>query len=130
MTVKNALILLSCLLLTGLLSAQQGVISGKITDRASGAALPGANIVIDNGRFGATTDSSGMFRLVVPYGRYRLTFRYLGYRAAEKTVTLSAKQPRIQMSASLVPEVLRGGTVTVTGRRTDGFAPAEKPGDP
>jgi len=71
-----------------------GVLAGKITDASSGAALPGANILIEGTVLGTSADPQGHFviRQVQP-GTYRLRASMLGYRTQVlRGVTVKARE--------------------------------------
>lgn len=57
-----------------------GKITGVVTDKATGEALVGANVVIKGTTLGAATDLDGKYTILqVPPGRYELTATYIGY---------------------------------------------------
>ena len=61
-----------------------GKLNGVVAD-ATGAPLPGANVVIQGTRRGATTDTEGYFLILsVEPGRYKLEASMVGYTAATK----------------------------------------------
>lgn len=65
----------------------QGVVSGTVTD-PSGRPLSGVLVQVDGTPIRAATDK-GVYRAVnVPAGARALSFRYIGYKAATKTVTV------------------------------------------
>ena len=68
------------LLYTFFLSAQTGIIAGKIIDAKSADALIGVSIKLDEGAGGAITDFDGNFRITnVPVGKHKITVNYTGY---------------------------------------------------
>jgi outer membrane cobalamin receptor len=71
---------------TSILSAQTGIISGKITDYKTHEPLIGANIIlIETENTGAATDAGGRFVIKVPAGSYSLKASMLGYKQIVKT---------------------------------------------
>jgi hypothetical protein len=63
-----------------------GKISGRVTDAATGEVLPGANIVLEGTRLGATAGVNGeYFILQVSPGMYSVQASIVGYRAVAKT---------------------------------------------
>ena len=67
-------------LLPILLVAQDGKLRGKVTDRESGEALIGANVVLDGTNLGASTDINGEYIILsVPPGVYTVRGSYIGY---------------------------------------------------
>lgn len=68
------------LFFTLLLSAQTGIIAGKIIDAKSADAIIGASIRLDEGAGGAITDLDGNFRISnVPVGKHKISINYTGY---------------------------------------------------
>ncbi len=57
-----------------------GKIAGVITDKETGAPIPGANVVVMNTDMGAATDSNGDFYIInVPPGKYKVKVTMIGY---------------------------------------------------
>lgn len=68
------------------LFAQTGSkVEGKVLED-NGAPLPGVNVVVKGTALGTTTDSEGIFSLVVPDQNAVLIFSFIGYKAQEVTV--------------------------------------------
>jgi TonB-dependent receptor len=62
--------------------AQVGTVTGTVLDRATGEALPGANVRVQGTSLGAATDPRGRFTItLVPSGPQALVATYLGYQA-------------------------------------------------
>jgi len=74
--------LLILFLLSGPVAAQmRGVITGEVTDRATGEPLPGVNVVLEGTLLGASTALDGSFLIrSVPPGTYTLRASMMGYR--------------------------------------------------
>jgi hypothetical protein len=63
-----------------------GKVSGRVTDSATGEALPGANVVLEGTRLGGTAGVNGdYFILQVPPGIYNVQASLVGYRSLNKT---------------------------------------------
>ena len=72
---------LAVLLISSLVYAQSGKISGRVVDQESGDALPGANVVIEGTSYGAATNVNGEFVILsVPVGIYSVKASFIGYR--------------------------------------------------
>jgi outer membrane receptor for ferrienterochelin and colicin len=79
---KQALLLLVFLLLScGAVNAQgRGKIAGVITDKQTGEALIGANVMIKGTNMGGAADIDGKFFIIgVPPGTYELQASFIGY---------------------------------------------------
>ncbi len=82
---KVALVLFLVLALCSLsMAATVGKISGKVTDKETGAPLPGVAVTINGTTMGALTDVEGKyFILNVPVGTYTLKAEIIGYAPVE-----------------------------------------------
>ncbi len=95
-----------------------GKIAGQVTDKSTGEAYFGANIIVAGTTLGASTDANGNFTILqVPPGEYSVQVRALGY----KSVTVTDVRIRIDQTASvnfnLESEAIQGEGVTVTVKR-------------
>ena len=82
--------LVSIILLTLFFSApvmaQTGKITGKVTAKKTGAALPYANVVLVGTKMGAMTLTDGTYTVVgVPVGTYTVKVMMMGYKSVSKT---------------------------------------------
>lgn len=69
----------------------KGSLSGKITDKKTGEALPGVNIYFPDLKTGTTTDIDGNYKISnLPQTRVSLQLSYISYRTVLATVDLSA----------------------------------------
>ena len=78
---KNWLLLI--LLIPGGLFAQNGIIKGKITDKASNEPIPFANVLLIGTDNGTTTDENGVYEIsgLTP-GLYSIRVSFVGYEDA------------------------------------------------
>lgn len=68
---------------------ERGSISGKVTDKKTGHAIPFANVTVPAAHVGGLTDSEGQYRLGnVPAGTYDVKVQFLGYRPEEKAAVV------------------------------------------
>lgn len=82
---------LALLLLPGLAWAQQGTVTGTVTEAESEDPLPGATIQIVGEGTGAASDADGQYRITgVPAGEQTLRVSFVGYQEQERTVTVSS----------------------------------------
>lgn len=71
----------------GVSIAQTRVVTGMVTEKGSGAPLPGVTVKVKNGTQGAETGANGKYQLNVPAsGAITLTFSYIGYKGVEAAV--------------------------------------------
>jgi len=108
--VKRLLILGLILALVIPVSAMgQGTVSGRVTDTATGRALPGANVYLENTPYGAATDLEGSYTIYkVPAGDYNLVTEFIGYRKETVPVTVTDGQTTVQNFA------LEGGALELS----------------
>lgn len=73
------------LLISFPLFASSGSIRGKVTDKATGEALIGANVVIQGLQTGAATDIDGNYEIKnISVGTYTVKASYVGYKPVEQ----------------------------------------------
>ncbi|UOQ66230.1 TonB family protein [Hymenobacter volaticus] len=60
------------------------VVRGQVTDRTSGAALPGVTVIAKGTNLGTSTAADGSFSLLVPESVGALTFSYVGFTSSEQ----------------------------------------------
>jgi len=113
------LILGSFCLAPMLFSGTRGKISGRVTDAGSGAPLIGANVLVKDTPYGASTDLDGYYVITnMPPGTYTIQGMYIGYNTMEVTgvevnIDLTAK-----VDISLSEEALDATeTITVVAER-------------
>lgn len=105
---------------------ESGRISGVVTDRESGLYLDGCEIVSKSGRYGTASDSLGRYQLVLPTGKYQLSFFYLGYRSTRRLITINRANQVVSLNVELEPQPLSApGTIT-TANREDNVAPSHQ----
>ncbi len=117
---KPGLILLmlsTFLALPGLAVAQESTVTGTVTD-TTGGVLPGAVVRAINqatgNSFEAVTDGSGVYRLAVRVGTYRITAELGGFASVTKTDLQLLVGQQAVVNLELTPAALLE-SVTVTG---------------
>lgn len=83
---------------------------GTITD-ASGAPLPGANVIIKGTTTGTQTDFDGNYSLDVPFGQ-ELTFSYIGMHSQELPIYASIINLSLEEDVQMLEEVVTVGYAT------------------
>jgi TonB-linked SusC/RagA family outer membrane protein len=105
------------LLLARPVTAQQAVISGRVTSEA-GEPLGGASVAITNTSLGAATAANGTYTLTVPAEMVRgqqvgLVARRIGFRPSTRAITLTSGSQ--EQNFTLATDPLRLEEVVVTG---------------
>jgi len=102
------------LLVPGLALAQQGTISGTVTDASTGETLPGANVLVQEEQAGAATQSDGTYELQVPAGTYTVQVTFVGYSRETAEVTVESGET-VQQDFALEPDYAGLEEVVVVG---------------
>jgi outer membrane receptor protein involved in Fe transport len=93
------------------LTAQNGTISGTVTDASTKEALPG--VTVRAGNAGAATDVNGAFSLSLPPGNYQLETAFTGYEIITKSIRLAAGQTlQLDLKLNSADNLLQQVTVT------------------
>ena len=94
-----------------------GAVGGAVYDSASGQGLPGATVKIEGTKLATITSDSGYFALLnVPVGEHVLSIRRVGYKFAERTVTvMDSGRTLVRVALVPAPTVLSGVVTTATG---------------
>ncbi|MDZ7797070.1 MAG: TonB-dependent receptor [Candidatus Marinimicrobia bacterium] len=101
-----------------LLFAQTGKISGRITDKETGEALPGANVILQGEGMGAASDADGNYVILnVTPGTYTMQVRYIGYSVytIDNVDVQINRTTRIDIAMSV--QAFAGEEVLVTAQR-------------
>ena len=80
------------LLAPGLVFAQDGTVTGTVTDADSEEPLPGTTVQIPELGIGAATDAEGSFSLTVPEGTHTLTASFVGYQTFTQDIEVVADE--------------------------------------
>lgn len=95
-----------------------GKISGKVTDKATGEPLIGANVFIQGLNTGAATDADGnYFILNVPPGTYTITASMIGYETINSTNVLVIIDRTTTLNFSLQTKTIEVSGVTVVAKK-------------
>lgn len=113
-------IFLFFLLLSGMVSAQKGVISGRVVDATTGEALIGANIIVNElETIGAASDIGGFFTVNVPLGTYSVKVSLIGYQPVVKTDVVVKSGREAHVLIRLSETTLDMEEITVTAEYFD-----------
>lgn len=101
------------LLIPGLLFAQDGTITGTISDEQTGDPLPGATVQISEIGAGVATDSDGEYTLDVEPGSYVLSVSFVGYAQTEREIEVAADETIVE-DFELLPGAVELDEVAIT----------------
>lgn len=116
---KKFIILLVVLSLpVAAISSTVGKVSGKITDRETGEALPGANVQIDGTTLGAATDVNGEFVILnVPVGRYTIKASFIGYQTVSISNVSVHQDLTTELNFELPSEAIEVSEISIVAER-------------
>src|SRR5690606_12591686 len=93
------------------------ILSGHITDAATGEDLPGATVIVGNiSNTGTSTNSYGFYSLTLPAGKHLIRYQYVGYAAKEIEIELAQNKV---LEIELTEKTFELGNIVVTGDRPD-----------
>ena len=109
--------------------ASSGLLTGRVSDAATGRSLQGAVVTITGTNDVAYTDAEGRFTLAgVPAGSHQLTAEYVGLDRSSTTVAVTARQTKtvtialdskiLRLSAFTVAESARGAALAINQQKT------------
>jgi iron complex outermembrane receptor protein len=116
MTKQYIAVLISLLVLISgnIVFAQTQFVSGKVIDAATGKVIPGVNVFESNFN-GATTNSSGKFKIELDTGLTQLKFSFIGYQF--KSVKLKVDEENDDLLVRLIPKDFDLKTVVVSASK-------------
>ena len=87
--------ILTCCIING-----QNILTGKITDKVTGEALPGSTIYIPELKTGAMADIAGGYKIEnLPRTKVIIQVSFLGYKSIVENVDLSSSLHGMHQSA-------------------------------
>lgn len=115
----TALILLVLACVSSAHAQDKGSISGRVTDRKTGHALPFATVTVPGARRGGLTDSEGQYLIGgISAGSYRVKVQFLGYRPDSSGLVTVTPGRTVVVNLQLEDVVVREiKAVEVTGER-------------
>ncbi len=111
----SSLILL--LLSVSALAAPEGIIRGRVYDLATGAGLPGANVILRRNQ-GTIAGVNGNYLLKMPSGSFSVTCQYVGYKPVTETITLSGNDT-VEVNFGMEYDISEIDQVVVSANRIE-----------
>lgn len=91
----------------------EGSLSGKVTEKDRGAALPKASVYIPDLKLGVVADADGNYKFKnIPTGSYLVEVHYVGYKTVTRTVIIKGVTTQ---DFALSDEFVEESPVVVTG---------------
>jgi outer membrane receptor protein involved in Fe transport len=97
-----------------------GTIVGTVTDKATGAPIAAATVLVDGTKWSTTTNGEGSYRIAgVEPGTHTVRARYIGYAVLSASVTVKAEAEvtanfALVKSVQVLDEVVTTGTLVPT----------------
>ncbi|WP_158795547.1 TonB-dependent receptor [Pedobacter sp. L105] len=111
-----------------LFSQQNHNVSGTVTGKDDGLPIPGANVVVKNGKGGTSTDQNGKFTLNVSFGA-QLIFKAVGYEDQEISASVTVINIKLVSQQNNLNELVVIGYGTVQKKDLTGAVAGIKGGD-
>lgn len=113
-----ALLLLALVSAVPAAAQERGAISGKVSDRRTGHAIPFASVSLPAIRQGGLTDSEGQYLIQgVPAGTHEIRIQFLGFEPVSRPVTVTAGRTTVLNFALEEIVVRREKEIEVTAER-------------
>ena len=117
---KSTLTLLTFLLVSCLMFAQEGTVRGTVLDAKTGEPIIYGNVILQGTSLGASTDLDGFYNIAgVPPGEYTVQADYFGYDSTTTVVTVRAEAVSVANLTLNTSEGVKLNTVQVNARRQE-----------
>lgn len=104
-------------LFCGILSAQNGTISGTVT--IEDEPIEFATVTLANTTIGTSSSMDGTYTLSkIPFGEHTLTVDYLGYKSKSFSIRVNASNPSQILNVTLSEKSMELDAIVVTGTKT------------
>lgn len=117
---KFSVIFLAAIILSAALAhaGTTGKISGRVLDKNTKEALPGASVLLEGTTLGASADRNGAFVILnVPPGTFKVKVSYIGYGTVAVANVKVAVNQTTSLNIELNEAVVEGEEVTVVAER-------------
>ena len=114
----TTILFLFLLLPTLALAGTTGKLTGKVTDKGTGEALVGANVIVQGTSFGAATDINGDYTIFsLDAGVYEVKCSYIGYQSFTISNVRVNADLTTELNFQLTAEGVQVGTVEVVAQK-------------
>ncbi|UOQ72654.1 carboxypeptidase-like regulatory domain-containing protein [Hymenobacter cellulosilyticus] len=108
------------LIISSFAFAQQGVISGKVTDKKTGDGVIGATVLVTGTVQAAPVDVQGNYELKLNPGTYNITMTYIGYKPLTFAGIVVTANGKTTLNGVMEENTTNLKEVTVTGQKQTG----------
>ncbi len=118
MKIKLLIVALLLCLPAFMFAQSAGKLVGVVTDKSSGEALPGVNVLIDGTTYGAATDVDGFFVILnIPVGVYDVRANFIGYSDVVITGIRVSASTTTEANFEMDEASVQGQAVVVTATK-------------
>ena len=111
---KKLLLVSLCFLLSSMqIFAQGRTVTGKVTDKDDGGAIPGVSVVVKGTKIGVVTKADGTYTITVPATGKELQFSFIGYTTLTKPITGGVVNAVLSSSSNQLGEVVVTGALGI-----------------
>ncbi|MBK9414606.1 MAG: SusC/RagA family TonB-linked outer membrane protein [Bacteroidetes bacterium] len=122
MSRKFTSLLFALLMATGILFAQDRVITGKITSKDDGQTLPGVSVIVKGTSTGAISDIDGNYSITVPASGTTLVFSGVGFTSQEIVIgTSTSINPVLETDIKKLNEIVVTANAIEREKRSVGY---------
>ena len=122
MSKKFTSLLFTLLMATGMLFAQDRVITGKVTSSDDGQTLPGVSVIVKGTTTGTISDIDGNYSITVPSGATMLVFSGVGFTSKEVVIGSSTViNPVLETDIKKLNEVVVTANAIEREKRSVGY---------
>ncbi|WP_375416931.1 TonB-dependent receptor domain-containing protein [uncultured Hymenobacter sp.] len=107
-------------LTSALAFAQQGSLTGKVTDKKTGEGVIGATVLVTGTTQAAPVDVQGSYELALDPGTYNITITYVGYKPLTFPGIVITSGAKTTLDAVMAEDATSLSEVTVTGVKQTG----------
>ena len=114
------------LLLYGSAIAQNGTISGTVTDDDTKETLAGVSISVLGTSKGTLTDSHGRYEISLPFGSATIQVSFIGFKSMTQSITINSSEKQT-IDFTLMSDITELEAITVVGSRNSERTVLETP---
>ena len=118
---KHFIFLFAVLLFCASSFSQNYTINGKVIDKNTQAALPGASVFAQNTTFGVATNSQGNFSLKIPNGGYDLIVTFTGYETENIRISNTTEEKELVIELKPKEKSLGEVSIVASNEVADGW---------
>lgn len=92
---RNIFLIFVFVVMSLIAHSQKATLKGNISDINTKETMVGVNVIIDNASTGVASDIDGNYSIQLEPGRYKVTYRYIGYSSKVKFINLKSGETEV-----------------------------------